>query len=60
MKSNFRKRRVNPNLLMFQRHILTDLRNSKELMIVMTDKNLDPAVIERDVYIRRIFHDHLI
>ncbi len=26
----------------------------------MTDKNLGPAVIERDVYIRRVFDDHLL
>jgi hypothetical protein len=26
----------------------------------MTDKNLGPAVIERDVYTRRIFDDHLL
>ena len=60
MKQSFRKRRVNPNLLMFQRQILNDLRNSKELLIVMTDKNLGPAVIERDVYIKRVFDDHLL
>ncbi len=26
----------------------------------MTDKNLGPAVIERDVYIKRVFDDHLL
>jgi hypothetical protein len=26
----------------------------------MTDKNLGPAVIERDVYTRRVFNDHLL
>jgi hypothetical protein len=60
MKQRFRKRRVNPNLLMFQRQILNDLRNSKEVLIVMTDKKLGPAVIERDVYIKRVFADHLL
>ncbi len=60
LKSSFRKRRVSPNLLLFQRQILNDLRDSKELLIVMTNKNLGPAVIERDVYTRRVFEDHLL
>jgi hypothetical protein len=60
MKSTFRKRHVNPNLLLFQRQILNGLRESKDLLIVMTDKNLGPAVIKRDVYTRRVFNDHLL
>ena len=46
--------------MLFQRQILNDLRDSTELLIVMTDKNLGPAVIERDVYTRRVFQDHLL
>jgi hypothetical protein len=46
--------------MLFQRQILTNLRNSKELLIVMTNKNLGPAVIERDVYTQRVFKDHLL
>ena len=60
LKTSFRKRRVPPNLMTFQRQILNDLRDSKDLLIVMTDKNLGPAVIERDVYTRRVFDDHLL
>jgi hypothetical protein len=60
MKQSFYNRSVNPNLLMIQRQILNDLRNSKELIIVMTDKNLGPAVIKRDVYIKRVSNDHLL
>ena len=60
MKTTFHKRHVNPNLLMFQRQILNDLRDSKDLLIVMTDKNLGPAVIERDVYTKHVFEDHLL
>ncbi len=60
MKSTFQKRHVNPNLLLFQRQILNDLRDSKDLLIVMTDKNLGPAVIERDVYTKRVFNSHLL
>jgi hypothetical protein len=46
--------------MLFQRQIITNLMNSKELLIVMTKKNLGPAVIERDVYTRRVFEDHLL
>jgi hypothetical protein len=60
MKSTFQKRNVNPNLLMFQRKILHDLQDSKDLLIVMTDKNLGPAVIKHDVYTKRVFNDHLL
>jgi hypothetical protein len=60
LKTAFHRRHVNPNLLMFQRQILNNLRDSKDLIIVMTDKNLGPAVIERDVYIKRVFNDHLL
>jgi hypothetical protein len=54
------KRHVNPNLQLFQRQILYDLQESKYLHIVMTDKNLGPAVMERNVYTRRVFNDHLL
>jgi hypothetical protein len=60
LKATFRKRHVNPNLLFFQRQILNDLRDSRDVLIVMTDKNLGPAVIERDVYTKRVFNDHLL
>jgi hypothetical protein len=46
--------------MLFQRQLLTNLRNSKELLILMTDKNLGPAVIERNVYTRRVLEDHLL
>jgi hypothetical protein len=63
LKSSFRKRHFPPNLLVFQLQILNDLRDnlrdSKELLNVMTDKNLGPAVIERDIYTRRVFDDPL-
>jgi hypothetical protein len=52
MKSTFQKRQVNPNLLLFQRQILNNL--------VITNKNLGPAVIKRDVYIKRVFNNHLL
>jgi hypothetical protein len=61
LKSGFRKRHVPPKLLLvFQQQILNDLRDSKELLIVMTDKNLGPPVIECDVYTQRVFDNHLL
>jgi hypothetical protein len=60
LKATFRKRHVNPNLLFFQRQILNDLRDLRDLLIVMSDKNLGPAVIERDVYTKRVLNNHLL
>jgi hypothetical protein len=60
MKSSFQKRHVHPNLLLFQGQILNDLRDSKDLLIVMINKNIGPAVIERDVYTKCVFTYHLL
>jgi hypothetical protein len=46
-------------LLPHQRHLLQFFRHSEHFVILRTDKNLGPAIIERDVYIRRAFSDHL-
>ena len=54
----FRKQRGTPNLLPAQRHLLHDLRNHEDLIIVDCDKNLGPAVIERSKYIFTVL-DHL-
>ncbi len=34
MKSTFRKRHVNPDLLLFQRQILNDLRDSQKICLL--------------------------
>ncbi len=60
LDSLFRRRRIPPNLQFHQRHLLQVLRNHDELIVVKTDKNLGPAIIERRVYVERAFSDHLL
>jgi len=47
------------NLLRTQRRALDLLRNQDSFLVVQCDKNLGPAVIEKDRYIKFAFHDHL-
>ena len=56
----FRKRRGRSNLLSHQLRALRALASSKELIVLLCDKNLGPAVIETSVYIRRCLDDHLL
>jgi hypothetical protein len=53
--------KVHPsNLLPHQTLALNALRKNPELIVWKTDKNLGPAIIERDVYIRCALSDHLL
>jgi hypothetical protein len=47
------------SLLLHQKKALNYLRNQQDFLIVQCDKNLVPAIIERDEYIRLAFRDHL-
>ena len=47
------------NLLPMQRSVFSILRRNKNLHVFKTDKNLGPAVIETDRYIRRAWEEHL-
>jgi hypothetical protein len=40
--------------------MLTSLRKAKQFVIMPTDKNLGPAILERSQYIERCFQDHLL
>jgi len=55
----FRRRRCRTNLLPHQHRALSALQNQQELLIVPCDKNLGPAIIETEEYIRLAFRDHL-
>jgi hypothetical protein len=50
---------VRSNLLGLQQRALKELKANPSLLVVACDKNLGPAVIERDQYIRFAFRDHL-
>ena len=59
MKTIFKKKKGRSNLLPHQRTALQELQKHPELMMVICDKGLGPAVIERDKYIELAFTDHL-
>ena len=42
-----------------QKTILSNLRNNSNLVIFPTDKNLGPAIIDKQSYIKRAINDHL-
>jgi hypothetical protein len=48
------------NLNKRQEAILSSLRSAKPFIIMPTDKNLGPAIMERTTYIKRCFNDHLL
>ena len=54
----FQKRYCPSNLLPNQRRALRYLRQNKDLLVVPCDKNLGPALIERDEYIKMAWRDH--
>jgi hypothetical protein len=52
LKGLYKKRRCPSNLLKHQQRALDALRNQDTFLIVQCDKNLGPAVIEKNEYIR--------
>jgi hypothetical protein len=56
----FVPQRCYANLIENQRLALQLLRANPKLHVWKTDKNLGPAIIERDEYIRRALQDHLL
>lgn len=59
IKQLFATHRALSNLSLPHRHALTYLRKQTDFLVVHCDKNLGPALIERDAYIRFAFRDHL-
>ena len=55
----FHKKRGNPNLLPSQLRLLSWLRQQSTHIIGLTDKNLGPFIIERPMYVKWAFSDHL-
>lgn len=48
------------NLTPSQRHVLSELTKRDDLIILPTDKNLGPCVLERDTYINSVGQEHLL
>ena len=59
LRKLFRSKRGIPNLSRQHRFSLDYLRSQKDFLVVHCDKNLGPAIIERDRYIQLAFRDHL-
>ena len=58
LKAKFaRRRRGKSNLLPHQRRMLAWLRQQHDLMVVQCDKNLGPAIIEREEYMHLAFKE---
>ena len=53
------KQRAKSNLHKHQKTCLRWLRQNKNVLVVQCDKNLGPAIIERDRYIKMVLRDHL-
>jgi hypothetical protein len=60
MRNSFsNRRRGHKNLLPYQQYLLNHLRKSNDFIIIPSDKNLGPVVLERETYLRRAHSDHL-
>ena len=58
--ASFKHRKVGSNLSTPQQQCLTALRNNKDLLVIPSDKNLGPVILDRNEYIRRCFQEHLL
>ena len=59
LRKLFKTKRSIPNLSRTHRFSLDYLRSQKEFLVVNCDKNLGPAILERNPYIEFAFRDHL-
>ena len=59
LKVMFKKKRTKPNLAQPQINCLQTLKNSSELIVWRSDKNLGPAITERQTYAELALRDHL-
>ena len=55
----FKRRRGKPNLLPHQNRALQRLQQQQDFLIVPCDKNLGPAIIQTEDYLKIAFRDHL-
>jgi hypothetical protein len=59
LSRKFRRRYGRTNLLPHQHRALSHLQQQKDFLIAPCDKNLGPAIIETEDYLRIAFRDHL-
>jgi hypothetical protein len=60
IKINNHRRDTFTSLTPNQKTTLNTLKHSKEFIIIPTDKNLGPAIINRDAYITQVLQEHLL
>ena len=60
LRHRFRKKQTGTGLIPPQRLLLRRLAADPKLVVIRTNKNLGPAVLERSVYIHRALHNHLL
>ncbi len=60
LSTKFKKKRSIPNLRFHRHHLLRSLKHHDDLMVVKTDKNLGPGVIERRSYVLNALSEHLL
>jgi hypothetical protein len=58
-KTLYQPRISHQNLLPSQLYTLKKLRARDDLIVMKTDKNLGPAIVEREIYIQRALTEHL-
>ena len=58
--NNTKSYKHTPNLNHNQLQTLNKLKNNKDIVILLADKNLGPVVLDRSTYIKRVLHDHLL
>lgn len=60
LRPMFQKRKVRRNLTPTQERLLDSFTNNPNFLVVPSDKNLGPVLLERDTYVRRCLDDHLL
>ena len=56
----FKRRTAPRNLTPPQLRILHSLTNNKDVVVVPSDKNLGPVILDRDTYVRKCLQNHLL
>lgn len=59
LSKSFHHRKVASNLSKQQQNCLHQLRNNKDLLVIPSDKNLGPVILDRNEYVRRCLLEHL-
>jgi len=59
LHDKFRSRKVGLNLTRHQQAAYKFLRQHRDILVIKTDKNLGPAIINRSTYVSLAYSDHL-